>query len=351
LGRAVFLADLCAVKWPLLLLLACVPAWAYPPIFQADVPDPEAVTCLYENSTAGHVEQFPVTVSTERGKAEYAYRVCLRSALDWPAGPNSIRLAVRRTDGATSEYSTEVIPRPSGSVSSARLNRSVSTPPPPPPPSRTMAADPFSGAGALAAPWEKYLTSSGVFAQSGGSISPDTRFQSIGYRYAGAASGDSQYSRIRIAGSLGTSTDDVFWTVSVNVTGSGGTRSLYQGSIARNAWYISKVLSGSSDDKATGGGSHSGAVTPFDLEIRATPSGGNVLVELLKDGSLLGSWTDTTSVLSGGQPGVEVYWNDTGPFIAYVTEWEGGNLGGGGSASRVPRSPAARLLAILLPNF
>lgn len=129
------------MKWPLLILLACAPAWASPPIFQADVPDPAAVTCLYENATAGQVEQFPVTVSTERGNSAYGYRVCLRSALDWPAGPNSVRLATRAADGRTTDYTAAVLPRPSGAVASARLLRDAAVPPPPPPPpSTTMAA-------------------------------------------------------------------------------------------------------------------------------------------------------------------------------------------------------------------
>ena len=104
------------------------------------MPDPDAVTCLYENSTAGHVEQFPVTVSAERGKPEYAYRVCLRSALDWPAGPNAVRLAVRVADGRTSAYAEAVLPRPAGAVSNARLTRSA--PGQPTHPETTMAAVP-----------------------------------------------------------------------------------------------------------------------------------------------------------------------------------------------------------------
>lgn len=313
------------MKWPLLLLLACVPAWAWPPTFQADVPWAEAVTCLYENTTAGQVETFPVSVDTARGQAEHGYRMCLRSALDWPVGPNAIRLAVRTADGRTSDYATAVIPRPSGGVQHARLARAGPVAPPPPPVG-TMAADPFSGSGALASPWARYL-GTGAFTQAGGSISPNTRFESFGFIYGGAASSGAQYSEITVAGSLGTSTDDVFWSVCVNVTGSGGTRSLYQATIARNAWYLGKLLNGVSDDITSGGGSHSGAVTPFTFGIKATPVGANMLVEVFKDGVLLDSWTDTTSVLSGGQPGIEIYWNDTASFVGYVTAWAGGDVG------------------------
>ena len=126
------------MKWPLLLLLACAPAWAYPPTLLADVPAPSAVKCLYENVTAGHVDQFPVSIDTARGKAEYGYRMCLRSVLDWPAGQNHIRMAVRDAQGQTSAYDEKTLTRPSGAVSGARLVRDAVVSPPPPSGSEVM---------------------------------------------------------------------------------------------------------------------------------------------------------------------------------------------------------------------
>jgi len=130
------------VKWLLsasLLLGACVSAQAYPPRFWGDLPGGGDV-CLYENLTAGHSEEFPAVVDTELGRPEYGYLGCRRSALDWPAGPNHVRLAVRNAQG-TSAWAEAIIPRPAGAVSSARLARG----PVPQPPGSTTVLSRFGG--------------------------------------------------------------------------------------------------------------------------------------------------------------------------------------------------------------
>jgi hypothetical protein len=319
------------VKWPLLLLLACVPAWAYPPIFQADVPDPEAVTCLYENSTAGHVEQFPVTTSTERGKPEYAYRMCLRSALDWPVGPNSVRLATRAADGRTTDYTAATLPRPSGSVASARLSRDASLPPPPPdPPQTNMATDAFAGSGTLTSPWVDYIPSSfWKLSQSSGNVAPNGPNESTGFYYGGAATGNNQFSEITIVGSLGSA--QTYWTASVRVTGASGTRALYQITVTSNAYYLTKVVAGSGTDVASGSGTFNGSSTPVVIRIESEDSGANVLLRAYKDGVQFTSYTDTSSVLTGGQPGLEVY--AASGVLTPVSEWSGGDLAGGGGGT------------------
>jgi len=89
--------------------------------------------CLYENTTAGQVEELPVVVDNTNGKVEFGYRVCYRVATDWPPGNNAIRMAVRAADGRTSVYATATIPKPW--LSNVRLaSTAASAPPPPPPP-------------------------------------------------------------------------------------------------------------------------------------------------------------------------------------------------------------------------
>jgi hypothetical protein len=118
---------------PLLLLIGSASAWAYPPTLFMDVPDPASAVCLYENTTAGQVEQLPVVVDNTNGKAEFGYRVCYRVVTDWPPGNNVVRAAVRAADGRTSVYVTATIPKPW--LENVRLSgSSTGTPPPPPPP-------------------------------------------------------------------------------------------------------------------------------------------------------------------------------------------------------------------------
>jgi hypothetical protein len=318
------------VKWPLLLLV-CTPAWAYPPSFQADVPDPAAVLCLYENSTAGHIEQFPVTVSTERGKSEYGYRVCLRSALDWPTGPNSVRLATRTADGRTTDYTAATLPRPSGSVSSARLHRDISVPPPPPP-DPTMASIPTedgtSVANFSAAHGSGLISSGGIFVPTGAGVYDGS------YHNTALSTGD--HSASAIISAPGSSR---YFDIKIRHSGTGGSRNGWQVSVGgTNEWYISEVTGGVGTDRASG-------TTTLSAGQRITAEGNGTTIRLLINGVQIGSYTSSL-YQSQTRVGMGAYTNGSGG----LDDFEAQDLASA-ATSAVPRSPAARLLSILLPNF
>ena len=189
-----------------------------------------------------------------------------------------------------------------------------------------MATDAFDGSGPLTSPWVDYIPSStSELTQTGGQLLPGAAAESEGNYYGGAASGSNQYSEIVVAGSLGSA--QTYWAASARVSGTDGSRNLYQVSVTSNHYYISKVTAGSSTDLADGSGSFNGSGTPFTLRIETEDSGADVVIRMLVDGSLVDSVTDTSSPHSGGQPGLEVF-AATG-VLTPINSWAGGNLAGG----------------------
>jgi hypothetical protein len=313
------------------------------------MPDATADACDYEDLTTGETARVPVIVDSQRGQAQYGYRVCRFELLHWPSGASrSVRMrSVRTSDGTLSDWTTASLDRPaSAQVTLALVGGAVQQPPPDPP--QNMATDTFPGSGVLASPWVDYRSASTAkLTQSGGVVVPSFPAESTGFYYGGAASGNNQFSEIVIAGSLGAA--QTYWTAAARVSGNNGTRQAYQATATSNRLYITKVVAGADAGGTDVAASFNGSSTPVALRIETEDSGSNVLVRAYKDGVLAASWTDTSSVLTGGQPGLEVYAHSS--FITPVAEWSGGDWGGGGVVSRVPRSPAARLLSILLPNF
>lgn len=365
------------MKWLPLLLLACAPAWAYPPLFQADVPDAAAVTCLYENSTAGHVEEFPVTVNTERGKAEYAYRMCLRSALDWPSGPNAVRLAVRAADGRTSAYAEKTIPRPSGSVSNARLTRSASDSPPTP---ETPMAAAFRSSSILAfgtgrtnstitAPagiqngdelfigaWSGESTAGAVVAMTGPAgftLQPGypvrlrdvagTYFYDV-YLWRKVASGES--GNYTITHSAGQS-EGIMWAVSGGDGTIQTTLNSQSNTTGTTTITANGLTTGANDSLvsffAVAWSDYAGAGSP---PAGSTPT----FTERIDSGTIyLATGVLATAGATGNKTHTSTNSANNQPWLGALIEVRA--AGGGGATSRVPTSPAARLLSTLLPNF
>lgn len=188
-----------------------------------------------------------------------------------------------------------------------------------------MASDPFAGSGALSGSWTDFLSSSTAkLTQSGGNVVPSLAAESTGYYYAGAASGDSQYSEITLAGSLGSA--QTYWSATVSTTGNNGTRTYYSITVTSNHWYLAKKVNGSNVWETDGTGTF-GSGNVIRLEV--TVSGANRVLTAYKDTVEFATNTDTTSVLTGGQPGLEVYAHSS--FLTPVSEWSGGDLGGGGA--------------------
>lgn len=187
-----------------------------------------------------------------------------------------------------------------------------------------MATDAFDGSGALTSPWVDYIPASASnLTQTGGQLLPGQAAESEGNYYGGAATGNNQYSEIVVAGSLGSA--QTYWTASARVSGTGGSRNLYQVTVTSNAYYISKVTAGSGTDLATGSGTFNGSVTPFTLRIETEDSGSDVIIRGYKDGVLIDSATDSSSPHTGGQPGFECY-ADSASFLTPINSWAGGDL-------------------------
>lgn len=189
-----------------------------------------------------------------------------------------------------------------------------------------MATDAFAGSGVITTPWVDFLSASGPkLAQSGGNVAAQSGGESTGFYYGGAASGDSQYSEITLAGSLGSA--QTYWSATVNTTGNNGTRTYYSITVTSDHWYLAKKVSGSNSWETDGAGTFgSGHV----VRLEVTVSGANRVLTAYKDGVEFATNTDTSSVLTGGQPGLEVYAHIS--FLTPVSEWSGDDLGGGSTA-------------------
>lgn len=190
-----------------------------------------------------------------------------------------------------------------------------------------MASDLFAGSGVLTSPWVDYLSSSTAkLTQSGGNVAASVAAESTGFYYGGAASGDAQYSEITLAGSLGSA--QTYWSATVSTTGNNGTRTYYSITVTSNHWYLAKKVNGSNVWETDGAGTF-GSGNVIRLEV--TVSGANRVLTAYKDTVQFATNTDTSSVLTGGQPGLEVYAHSS--FLTPVSEWSGGNIGGGGGSS------------------
>lgn len=310
----------------LCLLLLSLPAWAAP-FATAQVVDVRATHCDYEDTTTGETARVPVIVDAQRGQAENDYRVCRFDVAHWlPGGVHSARM--RSVDTATavgsSDWTSATLDRPASELAQVSLVGTAAQPPPPPP-TGAMATDTFSGSGTLTSPWVDYISASvPKLTQSGGNVAASAAAASTGYYYGGAASGNNQFSEITIAGSLGSA--QTYCTASTNVSGNNGTRALYQITVTSNAWYLTKVVAGNGTDVASGSNTFNGSGTPVVVRLERETSGSNVLLRAYKDGVQFASYTDTSSVLTGGQPGLEVY--AAVGVLTPVSEWSGGDLAG-----------------------
>lgn len=191
-----------------------------------------------------------------------------------------------------------------------------------------MATDAFDGSGPLTSPWIDYIpTSVSNLTQAGGQLANGAAVESEGNSYGGAASGDNQYSEIVIAGSLGSA--QTYWSACARISGTGGSRNLYQVTVTSNHYYITKVTAGSSADLVDGAGTFNGSGTPFTLRIEVENSGSDVVIRGYKDGVLIDSATDVAanSPHFGGQPGMECF-AATG-VLTPINSWEGADLSSG----------------------
>lgn len=330
----------------LLLLALASPAWAEP-FATCQVPEDARITaCDYEDLSTGDTARLPVEVDTARGMAP-GYRVCKREigTLWLPGSVHNARC--RSVDMATGEVSAWVaatLDRPASATATLALVGSAATPPPPPPPPpdpTIMATDAFTNTTgtALTAHNALWLVPTGgtgmrIFANTAAaptSGGPNT------VNYWNATFADAHYSKTVIA-----SGQD-------NIAGSAiriqsGSNQFYY---ARYVGFLSKVyagqmVGGSADDWDSGQTFAEG--DEIELAVDASVS---TTIHLKRNGTIVATYTGKNA-LSGGRPGVSAYvdTNTTG-----VTSWEGGDVGGGGTTSRVPTSPAARLLATLIPNF
>lgn len=305
------------------LLLVALPAWAEP-FATSQIVDARATHCDYEDTTTGEAARVPVVVDAARGAAP-DFRVCKFDVAHWL--PGSVHTARMRSyaDGFDpSEWTAATLDRPAAATVTLALVGSAA----PPPPDPAMATDAFAGSGVLSSPWVDYLSAStSKLTQSGGNVAPSAAAESTGFYYGGAASGNNQFSEITIVGALGSA--QTYWTAAVRVNGNNGTRSLYQITVTSNAYYVTKVVAGSGTDVKSGSGTFNGSSTPVVVRIEAEDSGANVVLRVYKDGVQFDTYTDTSSVLTGGQPGLEVY--AAVSVLTPVTLWSGGDLAGGGS--------------------
>lgn len=297
------------------------------PFATAQIPDARATHCDYEDTTTGEAARVPVVVDTVRGQAP-DFRVCKFDVSHWL--PGSVHAARMRSyaDGFDpSEWTAATLDRPAAATVTLALVGSAAPPPPPPPdPPAHMASDPFAGSGVLTTPWVDYLSAStSKLTQSGGNVAPSLAAESTGSYYGGAATGNNQFSEITIVGSLGSA--QTYWTASARISGNNASRSLYQITVTSNAYYLTKVVSGSSTDVASGAGTFNGSSTPVVVRLETEDSGANVVLRAYKDGVQFVTYTDTSSVLTGGQPGLEVY--AALGVLTPVTLWSGGNLSSG----------------------
>lgn len=199
-----------------------------------------------------------------------------------------------------------------------------------------MATDAFDGAGVLAGLWRDFMSSSTAkLTQSGGLLTPSTPAESTGFCHTTAATGTSQFSEIIVAGAL-VAAGQTYWSACVCVTGSNGTRTYYSITVTSDHWYLAKKVSGVNSWETDGSGTFNGSSTPFALRIEAVVSGSDVIITAYKDGVQFATNTDTSSVLSGGQPGLEVYAHTSA--ITPVSAWSGGDIGGGGGVPLLLRS-------------
>lgn len=300
------------------------------PFATSQIVDARATHCDYEDTTTGEAARVPVVVDAARGAAP-DFRVCKFDVAHWL--PGSVHTARMRSyaDGFDpSEWTAATLDRPAAATVTLALVGSAAPPPPPPPdPPAHMASDPFAGSGVLTTPWVDYIPASfWELTQGSGVVAPNGTSESMGCYYGGAASGNNQFSEITITGSLGSA--QTYWTASVRVTGAGGTRNLYQATVTSNAYYITKVVAGTGTDVASGAITVNGSGTPVVIRLESEDSGANVVLRAYKDGVQFATYTDTSSVLTGGQPGLEVY-AASGSFLTPVTLWSGGDLAGGGS--------------------
>jgi hypothetical protein len=180
-----------------------------------------------------------------------------------------------------------------------------------------MATDAFSGSGALAGSWSKQR-GSGTITQSGGEAGPSAATDDIGYVYTGAATGNNQYSKIVIVDALGVSGGaQTYWSVECMRSGS----NKYAFSVTGNHWWLTKNSTDLDDD--VGSFNNAGSV-PMEVELTVEVSGANRVLKGYIDGVLIISYTDTSSVLSGGAVGIGVY-QDASASLANITSWEGGD--------------------------
>ncbi len=308
----------------LCLLLFALPAWGAP-FATARIVDARATHCDYEDTTTGETALVPVVVDEARGQAP-DFRICRFDVSHWlPGSVHAARMrAVDTATGAgTSEWIAATLDRPASATVTLALVGAAATPPPPDP---AMASDAFPGSGVLSSPWVDYLSSSvAKLTQSGGNVAASVAAESTGFYYGGAASGNNQYSEITIVGSLGSA--QTYWTASARISGNNASRSLYQITVTSNAYYLTKVVSGSSTDVASGSGTFNGSSTPVVVRLETEDSGANVVLRAYKDGVQFATYTDTSSVITGGQPGLEVY--SAVSVLTPVTLWSGGNLSSG----------------------
>jgi hypothetical protein len=182
-----------------------------------------------------------------------------------------------------------------------------------------MASDPFDGSGSLAAPWSKNR-GSGTITQSGGEAGPSAATDDIGYVYVGAATGNNQRSKIVIVDALGLSGGaQTYWTVECLRSGS----NKYAFSVTGNHWWLTKNSTDVDDDV---GSFNNGGSVPMEVELTVEVSGANRVLKGYVGGVLIVSYTDTASVLSGGDVGMGVY-QDAAASVAKIASWEGGNYG------------------------
>lgn len=142
--------------------------------------------------------------------------------------------------------------------------------------------------------------------------------------------GSDQFSKATIAVALNAGGSNVYLSMCVRISGSGGTRDLYQFTCNASTWYLTRVDNGTGTDIASGSRSQ---VVGEEVECRAVGS----TISGWIDGVEITSVTDTA--YTSGQPGFEVY--NSGTTLAAWDDWSGGDLSAAPTTTNVTGSATA----------
>lgn len=181
--------------------------------------------------------------------------------------------------------------------------------------------DLFSGGdGDPGANWTA-TTSAGKPTVSSGNLIAGADSSSRGMIYTGSSWGDDQSVEVILAGTINGST---YCSLMLNCTGADGTFTGYKVSFNSTNLYISRVVNGSSVDKVEILGSTTFVATNV---MKAEIVSG--VIKLYQNTVQRATWTEDSTLLTGGSPGIEFYDSEAGGDIA-VTQWVGtGEISGG----------------------